>query len=779
MGRLKALVWTPARVARGVRLLHHADRRLVLARRVPVLLGDRQTALHLGQVTDVRGESFALGLVPHSDERREGGLFVEERILVDLVGPDDDLDLRVEVHPGEVRGVVVVVEEGVGAPDEIGPERGVGGQAGRAAQVRGDGLEVNAILARVRDRRQGPAVPADDRVEAFERGPFGRMRRDPALEFLARHVRGIEAGAGGLGRGADEGAIPVEPVPGTGVDAEVRERVRGAGSAVSGLGRQPPAQRRVLVGDLPQKHVAEGAGRRDELPEGGRLARIEQGVVVVDRGPGKSSQPCRDVGGERQARGSCQREGARAQDRLHRSESSIIFAAMGGPEAHSMELDREALAAWYVRNRERSQALFDRVRPEAYESRPIALRNPICFYEGHIPAFAVNTLLKRGLGDAALDSAYEVLFERGIDPESEAGVPQGALSWPSRIAIRSYGAAADRGILDAFARRDIAVPGNPVLARGLAAYTMLEHEPMHQETLRYMWHRLPYDQKIRPARLAPPRIGGEPPPRRATGRSRRGAADARRRTHDALPFGWDNERPSHVVDVPAFAIDAYDVTNARLPRVRRRRAATSDRGALGRGGLAVAHPRTTFAIRSSGNGRPIRRGSGGACSTLVPLPLAWPVVRHAGRGVGLRAMEGPPAADRGRVPPRRLRHAVGQASARTRGATSPPTRRAATSISSSWDPVAGRRHPARRERLGSRRSRRQRMGVDVHAVRAVSRASRRWRPIPSTRPTSSTESTSCMKGASPATAQELVRPSFRNWFRATYPYVYATFRTVS
>jgi formylglycine-generating enzyme required for sulfatase activity len=35
-----------------------------------------------------------------------------------------------------------------------------------------------------------------------------------------------------------------------------------------------------------------------------------------------------------------------------------------------------------------------------------------------------------------------------------------------------------------------------------------------------------------------------------------------------------------------------------------------------------------------------------------------------------------------------------------------------------------------------------------------------------------------IKGASPATARELVRPSFRNWFRANYPYVYAKFRTV-
>jgi formylglycine-generating enzyme required for sulfatase activity len=35
-----------------------------------------------------------------------------------------------------------------------------------------------------------------------------------------------------------------------------------------------------------------------------------------------------------------------------------------------------------------------------------------------------------------------------------------------------------------------------------------------------------------------------------------------------------------------------------------------------------------------------------------------------------------------------------------------------------------------------------------------------------------------MKGASPATARELVRRTFRNWFRPNYPYVYGTFRVV-
>ena len=59
---------------------------------------------------------------------------------------------------------------------------------------------------------------------------------------------------------------------------------------------------------------------------------------------------------------------------------------------------RPALIDWYVRNRARSKGLFDLVSEEAYYSRPIALRHPIVFYEGHLPAFSFNTLVKRGLG---------------------------------------------------------------------------------------------------------------------------------------------------------------------------------------------------------------------------------------------------------------------------------------------------------------------------------------------------------------------------------------------
>ncbi|HEY1433827.1 MAG TPA: SUMF1/EgtB/PvdO family nonheme iron enzyme, partial [Thermoanaerobaculia bacterium] len=220
--------------------------------------------------------------------------------------------------------------------------------------------------------------------------------------------------------------------------------------------------------------------------------------------------------------------------------------------------DRQALVARYARNRERSERLFDAVRPEAYEARPIALRNPVCFYEGHIPAFAVNTLLKRGLGEPGLDSDFEVLFERGIDPVSEDAMPSAASLWPPRAAIRAYAAAADQAVLDALAHRDVVATGNAILGGGLAVGTVLEHEAMHQETLLYMWQRLAYDQKIRPLRLPAPSIGAEPPPRQAV---RISAGVATLGAAPDEPFAWDNERPLHAAEVAAFSIDVHSVTN--------------------------------------------------------------------------------------------------------------------------------------------------------------------------------------------------------------------------
>ena len=96
----------------------------------------------------------------------------------------------------------------------------------------------------------------------------------------------------------------------------------------------------------------------------------------------------------------------------------------------------------------------------------------------------------------------------------------------------------------------------------------------------------------------------------------------------------------------------------------------------------------------------------------------------------------------------------------------------------SLGPGAGRRAARRRERVGRARPGRQRLGVDLHDLRPFAG----FEPMVSY-PEYSAEFFDgqhyVIKGASPATARELIRPSFRNWFRPNYPYVYAKFRTVA
>src|SRR5580765_4088750 len=80
-----------------------------------------------------------------------------------------------------------------------------------------------------------------------------------------------------------------------------------------------------------------------------------------------------------------------ATDVLEKVATDVVLFEFGARHSFmatvETAIDREALANWYRRNRERSARLFDIVQPEAYHSRPIALRHPVVFYEGHLPAF--------------------------------------------------------------------------------------------------------------------------------------------------------------------------------------------------------------------------------------------------------------------------------------------------------------------------------------------------------------------------------------------------------
>ena len=74
-----------------------------------------------------------------------------------------------------------------------------------------------------------------------------------------------------------------------------------------------------------------------------------------------------------------------------------------------------------------------------------------------------------------------------------------------------------------------------------------------------MWHRLPLDQKRRPAGYVTPADAAVPQQewiRVPAGRATLG------RDMESLEFGWDNERPAASADVKDFEIERHNVTNA-------------------------------------------------------------------------------------------------------------------------------------------------------------------------------------------------------------------------
>jgi formylglycine-generating enzyme required for sulfatase activity len=387
---------------------------------------------------------------------------------------------------------------------------------------------------------------------------------------------------------------------------------------------------------------------------------------------------------------------------------------------------RDSLIDWYRATRARTRQIFELITPDAYYDRPIALRNPIVFYEGHLPVFSVNTLVKLTLNRDGLHPYFEELFERGIDPDSETSVQSPTDVWPARADVQAYGLEADALIERTLANDDIDVD------QGEAVYTIIEHELMHQETLLYMFHQLPCEKRVGRSRLGVgsgvllPTANRQPPTRVKI--------PAGPATLGNTPdfFGWDNEFPQLTVDVGAFEIDALDVTNGDyLEYVE----AT---------GAKPPH----FWKRVDGEWH--RRG----LFELLPLPLRAPVY---------------------------VTHAEATAYARWKGARLPTEaewHRAAGDDQGNygfehWDPVDVGSYPP-----------------NAHGIYDLVGNGWEWTstpfgPFPGFEPMASYRVYSAdffdnahfvLKGASPVTPRELIRPSFRNWFRPNYPYLYATFR---
>jgi gamma-glutamyl hercynylcysteine S-oxide synthase len=428
--------------------------------------------------------------------------------------------------------------------------------------------------------------------------------------------------------------------------------------------------------------------------------------------------------------------------------------------------------------RGRSDALFAMVRADSLYERPIPERHRIIFYVGHLEAFDWN-LLGSASGFQSHTPEFDKLFAFGIDPVG-GGLPNDQPSdWPSLDAVRTYvndiRASLDHHLETALLEPDAEARDGFPLATLLNV--AIEHRLMHVETLAYMLHQLPFDMKLREA--DPPLLVSPPVIHRSISIPT-GAATL------GLPlssgaFGWDNEFEAHEVQVPAFTIDQYKVTNRQFLEFiaaggYENRAFWTDENWNWKTTQRISHP--AFWRRES-SGWLSRTMFADLAFDEVPAVLDWPVyvsqaeasayARWAGKSLPTEAEW--------------QRAAYGTSGGESRpypwGSSLPGSSLSLGNFDfRHWEPVPVNAFPEGRSAFGVDDM----LGNGWEWTSTVFGPFRGFEPFPFYRGYSADFFDGkhfVMKGGSARTAASMLRSSFRNWFQAHYQYVYAGFRCVS
>jgi ergothioneine biosynthesis protein EgtB len=421
--------------------------------------------------------------------------------------------------------------------------------------------------------------------------------------------------------------------------------------------------------------------------------------------------------------------------------------------------------------RQKSDALFEIVRPEALYDRPIPERHRIVFYIGHLEAFDWNLLHENVFGLSSFHPEFDRLFAFGIDPVGGGLPTDNPSDWPPLDRVREY-------VLRIRASLDEKVAGAGLMdvyhRDGFSLDTLLnvaiEHRLMHVETLAYMLHQLPFDRKISQPALTPaiipalkPSMLQVPAGVATLGLSRQGDA-----------FGWDNEFEAHSVNVPGFEIDRYMVTNGQFL------------GFIENGGYekrefwtdADWQWKSTNKISSpvfwrKRDGMWLYRGM----FSDVPLPVDWPVyVSHAEASAYARWA--------GKTLPTEAQWQRAAYGSRDNVETYYPWGNEVPDSSrgnfdfQSWDPMPVNADPRGQSAFGVEGM----LGNGWEWTSTVFGPFAGFEPFPFYRGYSADFFDGkhyVIKGGSARTATCMLRPSFRNWFQSHYQYVYAGFRCVN
>lgn len=395
----------------------------------------------------------------------------------------------------------------------------------------------------------------------------------------------------------------------------------------------------------------------------------------------------------------------------------------------------------YIKNRERTNALFSTIARDAFFDSPIPLRHPFIFYYGHLPAFSFLTLNRAHCGERAIDEGLEELFRRGIDPADRTKAHQLTIErWPDRDTIERFITECDRRVLAVLRKNE---PKDR-----FATHTILEHEDMHHETLTYIIHQLAYERKRAPRFLHPDGSVPQSDPLPVS----RGIAVLGLPSDDER-FSWDNERGSLECNVEEFAIDRFKVTNGDWLEF-----------------VDAGGPFPFFWERAEG------RWNLRACFERIPLPLSWPVYVTLEQARAFARWKG------ARLPTEAEYHRAafctpwGETRSYPWGNESPSDRHGNFDFRR-YDPEPVFATPA---------------GASAWGVEGLFGNGWEWTTTPFApfpgfvpHPTYTRYSADffdgrhfVLKGASPVTPRRLLRASFRNWFYPNYPYLYASFRCV-
>jgi len=380
--------------------------------------------------------------------------------------------------------------------------------------------------------------------------------------------------------------------------------------------------------------------------------------------------------------------------------------------------------------------LFELLTPEALYSRPIPERHRLVFYLGHLEAFDWNQICRGALDVPSFHPEFDKLFEFGIDPPVGQVAQDTPSDWPCVEQVLAYNRRV-RAIIDDF----LLETPEQIL------HVALEHRLMHAETLAYLLHNVPYEDKIpqplsytHSTELTPPRMVAIPG----------GMATLGQTTGE---FGWDNEFEEHQVMAPPFSISKFKVTNGQYAEFL----------------SAGAKPPHFWT----------RRGSNWCYRGMfaeIPLPLNAPVYVTHDEAAAYARWSGKALPSEAQFHRAAFATLTGEERPFPWGSAMPDSSRGNFDFHH-WDPVDIDAHPSGDSAFG----------VAQLVGNGWEWTSTPFGPFPGFQPFSFYPGYSqnffdgkhyILKGASPRTAACFLRRSFRNWFRPDYPHVYASFRLV-